>query len=260
MWNPTQYLKFADERSRPFLDLLSQVNRQACRLIVDLGCGTGHLTKTLLDRWPGARIRGLDNSAEMLEQAKPLQEAGRLEFDRGEIENWTTTESIDLIVSNAALHWVGSHERLLPRLAAMLAADGTLAVQMPNRFTTPAQVAIDEVTADPRWASRLAGIGLHRESVKPITWYVETLHDLGFSVNAWETHYLHVLRGENPVLEWLKGTGLRPLIEKLGDESAEFLELLAAKLRTAYPSRDGATLFPFPRLFFVASRTSNRVG
>jgi trans-aconitate 2-methyltransferase len=254
MWNPTQYLKFADERSRPFFDLLAQVNRPACRFVVDLGCGTGHLTKTLLERWPTARVLGVDHSAEMLAQAEPLSEAGRLDFVRGEIESWSISEPVDLIVSNAALHWVGSHETLLPRLAAMLAPGGTLAVQMPNRFTTPSQVAIDEVTSDSRWASRLEGVGLHRESVKPVTWYAERLHDLGFAVNAWETDYVHVLKGENPVLEWLKGTGLRPLIEKLGDESSEFLRLLGERLRAVYPARNGVTLFPFPRLFFVAER------
>lgn len=255
MWNPTQYLKFADERSRPFFDLLAQVNRPACRFVVDLGCGTGHLTKTLLERWPTARVLGVDRSAEMLAQAEPLSGAGRLDFERGEIENWSHSEPIDLLVSNAALHWVGSHETLLPRLAATLSPGGTLAVQMPDRFTTPSQVAIDEVASDPRWASRLEGVGLHRESVKPVTWYAERLHDLGFAVNAWETHYVHVLRGENPVLEWLKGTGLRPLLEKLsGKESDAFMRTLADRLRVSYPARGGVTLFPFPRLFFVAER------
>jgi trans-aconitate 2-methyltransferase len=253
MWDASQYLKFADERSRPFFDLLAQVRRDKASTIVDLGCGTGSLTRTLLDRWPDARIVGVDNSSEMLDKAQPLAIPGRLDFVLADIAGWSK-EPLDLIVSNAAFHWVVDHDGLLARLTGMLAPGGTLAVQIPARFDTPSQHAIEETSADPRWASLLAGVGLHRESVQPIEWYVRRLHDLGFTVDAWQTTYVHVLSGDDPVLEWLKGTGLRPLLARLGPQAGEFLLALGERLRAAYPAERGVTLFPFPRLFFVATR------
>jgi len=255
MWDAAQYLKFSEERSRPFVDLLGQVRREEARFIADLGCGTGQLTRTLAERWPSARVVGVDNSSAMLEQARTLTVPGRLSFVQADIETWTPGEAVDLLVSNAALHWVADHESLLARLAGMLAPGGTLAVQMPHRFETPAQTAIEQTTAEPRWASSLKGVGLHRESVMPVTWYVERLHDLEFAVNAWETTYVHVLSGENPVLEWLKGTALRPLLDALPlEQRGEFLSDLGIRLKAAYPARGAGTLFPFPRLFFVATR------
>jgi trans-aconitate 2-methyltransferase len=255
MWDADEYLKYSAERSRPFADLLAQVQQSEARFIADLGCGTGGLTRTLAERWPSARVVGVDSSAEMLAQALPLTTPGRLEFVLADLADWCPAESVDLLVSNAALQWVSDHHAVLSRLAGMLSPPGTLAVQMPNRFQTPTQVAVEETSADPRWASALTGVGLHRESVLPISWYVHLLHDLGFRVNAWETTYIHVLSGENPVLEWLKGTGLRPLLGRLGsEEGKEFLQALGGRLKAAYPPRGSITLLPMPRLFFVASR------
>jgi trans-aconitate 2-methyltransferase len=254
MWSAEQYLKFEHERSRPFADLLGRVRRERAGTIADLGCGTGHLTRTLAERWPEATVTGVDNSPQMLQKAAPLAIPGRLAFVQADLAAWSPPAPLDLLVSNAALHWVADHAALLDRLAAMLTPGGTLAVQMPNRFHTPAQTAIEETTADSRWASRLQGVGLHRESVRPLVWYVRRLHDLGFAVDAWETTYVHVLTGEHPVVQWLEGTGLRPLLERLGPaEQGAFRDALAARLAAAYPPEGGVTLFPFPRLFFVAT-------
>jgi trans-aconitate 2-methyltransferase len=260
MWNATEYLRFAGERSRPFADLLAQVQHQSPRVVVDLGCGPGNQTRTLAERWPGARVIGVDSSADMLAKAQPLAIPGRLEFVASDIGQWSPEASpeapVDVILSNAALHWLADHERLLKRLAGMLNPDGALAVQMPNRFGSPSQVVIEEAAADPRWAARLRGVGLHRESVMPISWYVSQLRALGFAVNAWETTYIHVLAGENPVLQWFKGTALRPLLDRLDAPlQAEFEALVGERLRRAYPPTGDVTLFPMPRLFFVASRT-----
>lgn len=256
MWDPQQYLKFSQERARPFFDLLNQVKRESVRNAADLGCGPGELTHVLAQRWsgPAARFIGVDNSPEMLEKARLLTIAGRLTFELGDITTWKSDVPLDLIVSNAALHWVPDHARLLPALADMLAPGGTIAVQMPSRFQTPAQQAIDETIRRPRWAA-LEGVGLRPDCVKPIAWYVERLQDLDFEVNAWETTYIHVLSGADPVLEWLKGTALRPLLNCLdAEEKDEFLTELGGRLRAAYPSARECTLFPFPRIFFVATR------
>ena len=180
----------------------------------------------------------------------------RLEFEQAEIGTWVPRRPIDLIVSNAALHWVGDHEALFTRLVAMLSSAGCLAVQMPYRFNTPSHAAIEESAGDPRWCDLLKGVGLNRESARPLLWYAAHLQDLGLAVNAWETTYIHVLAGENPVLDWLKGTALRPLLARLDEAAAaQFLDDLGGRLQAAYPPRKGVTLFPMPRIFFVATRS-----
>jgi trans-aconitate 2-methyltransferase len=253
MWDAGQYLKYADERSRPFFDLLAQVSNDNAKFIADLGCGPGNLTRTLAERWLAAHVIGVDNSAEMLAQASAIP--GRLDFVRADLISWTPANPLDVIVSNAAFQWVDHHEALLARLAGMLSAGGTLAVQMPYHFESPAHLIMEDAKTDPRWSAALKGVGLHQQSVMPLAWYVERLHDLGFAVDAWETTYLHVLTGANPVLEWFKGSALRPLLNALNPQAKiEFLHELGNRFKAAYPARGSVTLLPFPRLFFVATR------
>jgi len=252
MWDAAQYSKYLSERTRPFLDLLGQVPANEPRLIVDLGCGLGNLTRILAERWPSARVIGIDSSPEMLGQAKPIP--GRLEFVQADIGSWAPGEAVDVLLSNAALHWIPDHAAFLARLTGMLAPGGTLAVQMPNRFQTASHAAVEATLADARW-SHLKGVGLHRESVMPILWYVQRLRERGLTVNAWETTYVHVMPGRSPVVEWLKGTALRPLLERLDSKATdEFLDELGRRLDAAYPPDGNVTLFPMPRIFFVATR------
>lgn len=254
MWDAGQYLKYSEERSRPFFDLLARVRLEHAGFIADLGCGPGNLTRTLAERWPDARVVGVDNSPEMLEQAKPLAIPGRLDFVQADIASWAPEKPVNLIASNAACHWVSDHDVLLARLTKMLAPGGTLAVQMPYHFQNPAHLAIEEAKTDPRWSAVLQGVGLHQTSVLPLLWYVERLHDLGFVVDAWQTTYIHVLTGENPVLEWFKGSALRPFLNRLAPQAKkEFLHELGNRFKAAYPAKGSITLLPFPRLFFVAS-------
>jgi trans-aconitate 2-methyltransferase len=255
MWDADQYLKFADERSRPFFDLLAQVRCEQPATIVDLGCGPGNLTRSAADRWPKARVLGIDNSESMLAQAQPRAIPGRLAFELADVETWSPSQPVELIVSNAALQWVRHHALLLPRIAGMLAPGGTLAVQLPDFFHMPAHAAIDAVAAEPRWAARVASAGVPRDSVQPLSWYIQRLLELGFKVNAWQTTYYHVLRGENPVLEWFKGSALRPFLQLLNAADAEeFLRDVGDRLLAEYPAKNGVTLLPFPRLFFVGMR------
>jgi trans-aconitate 2-methyltransferase len=253
MWDPAQYLKFSGERGRPWADLLARVHCENPAYIADLGCGAGNVTRTLAERWPGARIVGVDSSTEMLDRAKMHAIAGRLEFVQADIANFNPENRLDLLVSNAALHWLPHHERMLARLVTLLAPRGTLAVQMPYHFQNPAHVIVEEMKEDPRWSGCLRGVGLHQQSVMPPLWYVQRLLELGLAVDAWQTTYLHVLTGENPVLEFLKGSALRPLLLALEPQSqAAFLEELARRLRAAYPAHGAVTVMPYPRLFFVA--------
>lgn len=260
MWDATQYLKFANERSRPFFDLLTRVQAEGVRRVADLGCGPGNLTRTLAERWPDACVLGVDHSAEMLEQAQPLTIPGRLEFVQADVASWTPETPFDLVVSNAAFQWVNDHARLLEHLKRMLASDGTLAVQMPYHFQDPAHLAIEATKSDPRWRAALEGVGLHQQSVMPIAWYVDRLHELGFAVDAWQTTYIHVLTGPDPVLEWFKGSALRPYLNKLeGPTRDAFLADLATRFEAAYAPKGNVTLLPFPRIFFVATLCEDAV-
>jgi trans-aconitate 2-methyltransferase len=253
MWDAAQYLRYADERARPFADLLGRVALENPRRIADLGCGPGNLTRILAERWPAAHVVGVDNSADMLAQARPNGIDSRLGFTQADLTAWSPAAPLDLIVSNAALQWVDRHETLITRLVGMLAPGGVLAVQMPFHLDNPAHLAIEAAKADPRWRGVLAGVGLHQQSVMPLPWYVERLLDLGLSVDAWQTTYFHMLSGADPVLEWFKGSALRPLLARLeGLAQREFLDDVGARLRAAYPPHNSVTVLPFPRIFFVA--------
>ena len=247
MWDPDQYEKFRVERSRPFFDLLSRIPDRSYHAIVDLGCGIGDLTAVLADHWPEARVIGVDSSDDMLKAAEQHADAGRLDFVNDDIVTWKPAQPVDLIVTNAAFQWIPDHEALLGRMAAALGPKGALAVQMPANFTSPSHLLLQETVA--------GRVPLRHDIVLPLATYVEILHGLAFQVDAWETVYQHVLRGPDAVLEWVKGTALRPVLKALqGPERDEFLAAYAAKLRAAYPETPSGTLFPFRRVFFVASR------
>jgi trans-aconitate 2-methyltransferase len=256
MWNPSEYLKFSDHRDRPFFDLMAQVQTDSPREVADLGCGTGHLTVTLTERFPRAQVWGVDSSAEMLEAAQKHAQPGRLEFVCGDIISWTPPQPLELIVSNAALQWVPNHGALIPRLAGLLEEGGWLAIQMPANFDAPSHSLLKDLTSSSRWKDQLEGSPEPRHSMKT-DWYIALLHDLGFRVNAWETTYQQILQGENPVLEWVKGTALRPVLATLeGTGRDEFLREYGARLLEAYPTQAFGTLLPFKRQFIVAQKVA----
>lgn len=265
-WDPTQYLKFAAPRLRPALDLFGRVELEAPSLAYDLGCGTGPLTRMMAARWPAARVVGVDASAAMLAQAAGDGEAGgsrggdgragRIEWRQADLATWAPEAPPQLIYSNAALHWLPAHDALFPRLVRALAPGGVLAVQMPRNFGAPSHTAIaDTVRAGP-WHERLAA-RLAPSPVAEPAWYYDVLAPHAASVDLWETEYLQVLTGPDPVKEWTKGTWLAPFLAALADddERARFEADYAARVRAAYPARaDGTTLFPFRRLFMVVRR------
>jgi len=258
-WDPAQYLRFAAERARPFEDLVGRVAAGSPKRVVDLGCGPGNATATLLDRWPEATVEGIDSSPEMIAKAAGL--AGpRLRFAVGAIEDWQPDEPVDVIVSNAALQWVPAHVELLPRWMAALSGGGALAFQVPSNVDSPAARTFRSVASRPRWADRLEPVAAawgpsQAGGVLDAEDYVDLLGRLGYRLDAWETTYLHVLPGDDPVLEWYAGTGLRPFLAALGPaDQAEFRADVAAGLRVAYPARDYGTVLPFRRLFVIAYR------
>lgn len=254
-WDPTQYERFARERSRPSHDLLTRIAKDDVRLGADLGCGTGELTRILAERWPNAEFTGVDSSPSMLERAVAHRLPGRLEFVLADLASWQPRAHLDLILSNAALHWVPNHERLLAKLWAALAPSGVLAVQMPGNHLAPPHRTVQDLASTPAFASKLGDLAAKMSPVQPLSWYVERFLGFGGAVDAWETTYIHNLQGERPVLEWIRGTMLRPYLERLDEsERIRFEDELADRLARAFPPASGVTSFPFRRLFFVVTR------
>jgi trans-aconitate 2-methyltransferase len=257
-WDPATYLRYAGERARPFVDLLSRVAAVAPDSVVDLGCGEGALTASLAQRWPGARVTGIDSSPSMLAAAATHAVPGRVEFVAGDVRDWAPDAPVDVVVSNAVLHWVAGHDAVLTRCAGWLRPGGWLAVQVPGNFRAPTHALLAELCLSPRWASLLDAAAPRPDTVLEPAGYLDVLTAAGLSSDVWETTYLHVLSGSDPVLGWVRSTVLRPVLALLpDDEAAEFTAEYAAALRAAYPARpDGTTLLPFRRVFAVGSRPS----
>jgi trans-aconitate 2-methyltransferase len=261
-WDPQQYAKFSDHRSRPFGDLMARVGAVDPAVVVDLGCGNGPLTLSLADRWPAARVVGVDHSPEMLSAARKMDVDQRVEWVESDVAQWdpaTLGVQPDVIVTNATLQWVPGHAELLTRWAAALAPDGWLAMQVPGNLDAPSHALMREVARDHPDADLLRP-ALDRLQVDQPAAYVGLLGSVGLEVDGWETTYQHVLdpegRQSNPVLEWVRGTGLRPVLEALTDQTRRdaFLAEYDARLRAAYPRTPIGVIFPFRRIFLVAHR------
>jgi len=251
MWDAELYLRYERERARPFFDLVAAIDHPHPRAVVDLGCGPGGLTATLLGRWPEAVIWGVDSSEEMITHARRLAVIERLRFEIGDVAEWRAPGPLDVIVSNACFQWVPDHAALLDHITAGLAGGGIFAFQIPNNFEEPSHIAIRELVEEPKWSELIEEV--RRPSVESPEWYVERLTDRGFSVNTWEVIYYHQLEGDDPVVEWLAGTTLRPILAVLDDEARErFLAEVSAQVGQSYPQRTCGTIFPFRRLFVVA--------
>lgn len=252
-WDAAQYLKFAQPRLRPALELLARVDLPAPGVVYDLGCGTGALTKIMAERWPGAAVVGIDDSADMLERA--TGETRNLRWLRHDIATWQPEAAPDLIYSNAALHWLPDHARLIPALVSFLAPGGVLAVQMPRNFSEPSHQAIAHSVREGPWRSRLEPMLSETPVAEPM-WYLELLGPLCGEIDLWQSQYFQILRGVDPVKEWTKGTWLRPFLQALAPGEREaFEQTYARRVAAAYPRRaDGTTVLPFQRLFFVACR------
>jgi len=264
-WDPQQYLRHAAHRSRPFHDLLGRIPALPARgrppRVADLGCGPGNVTALLADRWPDAHITGYDNSPDMLRTAAghagPTPGGGSIDFRHADIAQWAPAEPYDLIVSNAALQWIPGHSDSFPAWTDGLVPGGTLAFQVPGNFNAPSHALLGELCDTPPWRDRLARHGRRYVHISEPWEYLTRLTDLGCETDAWETTYIQLLPGDDPVLDWVKGTALRPVLTALGDDTGareEFLAQYRDLLRKAYPPGPHGTVFPFRRIFAVARK------
>lgn len=246
-WDPDKYLTYANERGRPFADLIGRVTGDPAT-IVDLGCGPGQLTGVLRERWPDASIVGVDSSAEMIERANAGNDDSKASYELADVTEWTGTA--DLIVSNALFQWVPRQLDVIGRLTEF--AD-EVAIQVPNNFDAPSHALMRDIAARPPYAQYLAEFEFRLGT--GIETYLDLFAGRGWSVDAWETTYQHILSGEDAVFAWVSGTGARPVLQALPpDIRAEFVEEYRAALRTAYPRRRWGTVLPFARVFVVARR------
>lgn len=258
-WDPGKYLTFADHRLRPGIELLDRIPLTDPTLIYDLGCGTGELAQIISNRWPDANVIGVDNSPQMLAKAQTLSD--RIEWVEADIATWQPDQTPDLIYSNATLQWLDGHDTLLPRLFAAVAPGGCLAMQMPLSWGLPSHRLMRETLATGGPNGAPIGPPEIRQSLDHV-WVAEPAHYFDLlsphaqTLDIWETEYLQVLEGENPVLDWVSGTGLRPVLNGLSPEDRDrFLPQYAAALHDAYPTRpNGQTVYPFRRLFIVATK------
>ena len=250
-WDPGVYLAFADHRGRPFFDLLSRINADTPRRVVDLGCGPGNLTVTLSQRWPGAVVEAVDSSPEMVEAAR---ERG-VDAVVGDVTAWSPKADTDVVVSNAVLQWVPTHVELLQRWVGELSAGSWIAFQVPGNFDAPSHAAVREIARLPAFAEALSDMRFSEGKIveSPVR-YAEILSDAGCTVDTWETTYTHELTGATPVLDWISGTALTEVKSRLSAEAyRQFRDQLIPLLAEAYPARpDGRTFFPFRRIFVVA--------
>jgi len=250
-WNPAQYLRYGSERLRPALDLIARIQIDSPETVYDLGCGTGTITGILKERWPDANVTGVDSSASMLERTTDVETG--VNWQHADLNDWQPGSPADVVYSNAALHWLDGHDQLFPRLMETVNPGGVLAVQMPENFSAPSHTSIADTVREGGWSERLAPFQREAPVAEP-SFYYDLISRLSSSIDMWETSYMHILEGENPVVEWTKGTMLRPLLDNLSEaEGVEFLKSYTEKVAKAYPYRaDGKTVFPFKRLFIVA--------
>jgi trans-aconitate 2-methyltransferase len=252
-WSAAQYLKFEHERTRPVRDLVAQIPSVEVLGAADIGCGPGNSTEVLRERYPEARIIGLDSSPDMIEAAR--KRLPDIAFEVADIREWRPKTPLDVILANAVLQWVPDHDTLLPALIAQLKPGGVLAAQMPDNLDQPSHRLMSAVASEGPWAAKLKDAGGARTERHLANWYFRVLRAHAPHVDVWRTTYFHPLAGARAIVEWLKGTGLRPFLDPLQEKEREaFLARYEEAIAKAYPAEpDGTVLLPFPRLFVIAA-------
>ncbi|HWE01058.1 MAG TPA: trans-aconitate 2-methyltransferase [Tepidisphaeraceae bacterium] len=254
-WNAHQYLRFEIERTRPCRDLAGGIAIASAARVIDLGCGPGNSTAVLAERWPSAEITGLDSSPEMIAAAR--ESAPRLSWAVGDIAAWASARGnlYDVVFSNAALQWVENHAAIFPSLLKHVAPGGALAIQVPGNFDAPAHRMMREIAESRPWRDRFPPNGVREWHVHDLASYYDLLAPAAGAIDLWETEYLHILPDAAAIVEWYKGTGLRPFLNALSNDEqrAKFLADYLERIAQAFlPRSDGRVIFPFRRFFMIA--------
>lgn len=279
-WNPDQYLKFSDERTQPCRDLAAHINLPKIRTAIDLGCGPGNSTQVLAERFPDAQITALDSDTAMINAAIQSHPRGR--WITGDIVKWAAgkppneaaeksaeataedtsrgsqdNEQYDVVFSNAALQWLPDHATLFPQLFSHVAPGGALAIQIPSAFDRPAHRLLREMAASIGWRKWFPTGRVRNWHAHDHEFYYDLLTPLASRIDLWQTEYFHVLPNAAAVVEWYRGTGMRPYLMAIGEDADrdKFIAEYTEKIRAAYrPRPDGRILFPFLRVFLIAYR------
>jgi trans-aconitate 2-methyltransferase len=253
-WDPGEYMRFGDERTRPSIDLVSRIAAENPASVIDLGCGPGNSTRVLQQRWPCARVTGLDSSAQMIGTAGEEHPDG--DWILSPIEDWSPAQAFDVVFSNAALQWLPGHGPLVERLFGHVLPGGALAFQIPSADYALVRTLIHDIALDGPWAPRMAG-PLGALTMESPSFYYDHLAPAARALDIWETEYIHVMDSPSAIVGWIASTGLRPFLDVLESEgeSDEFVARLQERVRQSYPTRtDGRVLFPFKRTFVIAYR------
>jgi trans-aconitate 2-methyltransferase len=253
-WNPDLYLQFRSERTQPSIDLIARVNHATPGAIIDIGCGPGNSTQALVNRWPTARITGLDRSAAMIRKAR--QDYPDQEWIVGDALSYRSDVSYDIVFSNAAIQWIPDHERLLRKFHGVLSERGTLAIQIPLFWDMPLGKRLHAIARSERWRRQTEGV-FELFTIHDVSFYYDRLAALFPSIDIWETHYIHIMDGHQSILEMMRSTGLKPYLDRLAGEAErkDFEMEVLEGIGQAYPLQaDGKVLFPFNRLFFIGSK------
>ena len=253
-WDPAEYMRFGDERTRPSVDLVSRITVGSPASVIDLGCGPGNSTRVLRQRWPSARVTGLDNSAQMISTARREYPDG--DWILSSIEDWRPAQAFDVVFSNAALQWLPGHGPLVERLFGHVSPGGALGLQVPSADYALVRTLIHEIALDGPWAARMVG-PLGALTMESPGFYYDHLALAARAVDIWETEYIHVMDSPSAIVDWIASTGLRPFLDvlELASESDEFVARLQERVCRSYSTRtDGRVLFPFKRTFVIAYR------
>jgi trans-aconitate 2-methyltransferase len=253
-WSPTQYLKFEEERTRPCRDLVARIGLENPQRVIDLGCGPGNSTAVLAQRWPHATITGIDFSEEMILAAREKYPQGK--WEQGDVAQWIATDPVDLVFSNAALQWVSDHGVVVPHLSRQVGRGGALAWQVPANGDAAAHHLMRELAASESWRRHFTE-PVREWFVHDLSFYYDLLAPITARLDLWSTKYLHVMESPAAIVEWYRGTGLRPFLDRIADDSERerFLSDYLREIEQAYPQRsDGRVLFPFLRQFVIAYR------
>ncbi len=259
-WNPEQYLKFANERTQPSVDLAARIGVENPKSIIDIGCGPGNSTRVLKRRWHAADICGLDSSEEMIAKAKldkDVMDDDHIEWILGDASTFRFERKYDVVFSNAAIQWIPNHDALVARLFDLVCDGGALGIQIPADDKSPIRQALREVAANSRWSGFMPGVK-NLMTYHNAEFYYNLLSTLTNKLDLWETIYYHVVNSRAEIVQWYKGTGMKPYLERLPDEHERelFTKDVLAACAMAYPVQsDGKVLYPFKRVFFVAYKT-----